>query len=72
LVTPGTYGPLGVNNGFNSDLKVASLFNISHNKRKELLPKELQFKVDKNPMWLGSWMLLDALFHCREGSARML
>jgi hypothetical protein len=23
---------------------------------------ELQFKVDKNPTWLGSWIMLDALF----------
>jgi hypothetical protein len=38
------------------------------NKWKELLPTKLQFKVDKNPRWHGSWMLLDALFHYREGS----
>jgi hypothetical protein len=28
---------------------------------------KLQLKVDKNPTWLGSWMMLDVLFHCREG-----
>jgi TRAP-type C4-dicarboxylate transport system permease large subunit len=35
---------------------------------KRLLPTKLQFKLDKNPTWLGSWMLLNALFHCRKGS----
>jgi hypothetical protein len=39
------------------------------NKCKELLPTKLQFKVDKNPTWFRSWMLLDDLFHCKEGSA---
>ena len=23
--------------------------------------------MDKNPTWFRSWMLLDALFHCKEG-----
>jgi hypothetical protein len=49
-----------VNSGlyvFNSDLKVSSLYNI----------KKLQFKVDKNPTWHGSWMLLDALFPAEKG-----
>jgi hypothetical protein len=68
-----TQGILGVNNdfnnGFKSDLKVSSLYNTGHNKCKELLPTKLQFKVDKNPTWPGSWMLLDVLFHCREGFA---
>jgi hypothetical protein len=56
------------NSRFNSDLKVSSLYNTSHNKCKELLPTKLQFKVDKNPTWRGSWMLLDAFFSYREGS----
>jgi hypothetical protein len=64
----GFCGILGVNSGFNSDFKVFSVYNTGHNKYKELLPTKFQFKVDKNPTWLGSWMLLDALFHCREGS----
>jgi hypothetical protein len=34
---------------------------------KELLPTKLQFKVDKNPTWRGSWMLLDALFLVVKG-----
>jgi hypothetical protein len=38
-VTLLTYG----NNGFNSDLKVSSPYNIGHNKWKELLPTKLQF-----------------------------
>jgi hypothetical protein len=50
------------NSSFNSDLKVSWLYNIGHNKWKELLPTKLQFKVDKNPMWPGSWMLLDVWF----------
>jgi hypothetical protein len=58
----------GFNSGFNSDLKVSSLYNTGHNKCKGLFPTKLQFKVDKNPMWPGSWILLTALFHCREGS----
>jgi hypothetical protein len=29
----------------------------------------LGVKDDKNPMWCGSWMRLDALFHYREGPA---
>jgi hypothetical protein len=33
-------------------LKVSSLYNIGHNKCKELFPTKLQFKVDKNPMWM--------------------
>jgi hypothetical protein len=53
--------PLGINSGFysvfNSDLKVSSLYNTG----------KLQFKVDKNPMWCGSWMLLDALFPVEKG-----
>jgi hypothetical protein len=69
------FGPLafnkGFNSGFNSDLKVSLLSNISQNKYKELLPTKLQFKVDRNPTWLGSWMQLDALFHYREGSANL-
>jgi hypothetical protein len=40
-----------------SDLKVSSLYNIG----------KLQFKVDKNPTWRGSWMLLDALFPVEKG-----
>jgi hypothetical protein len=50
-----------------SVLKVSSLYNIGHNKCKELLPTKFQFKVDKNPTWRGSWMLLDALFHVEKG-----
>jgi hypothetical protein len=64
-----TKGILGIKSGFNSYLKVSSLYNTGHNKYKELLPTKLQFKVDKNPTWHGSWMLLDALFLYREGSA---
>jgi hypothetical protein len=41
--------------------------NTSHNKYKELLPTKLQLKVYKNPTWPRSWMLLNALFHCKEG-----
>jgi hypothetical protein len=53
-----------------SDFKVSSLYNIGNNKCKELLPTKLQFEVDKNPTWHGSWMLLDALFigPTRKGS----
>jgi hypothetical protein len=36
---------------YDSDLKVSSLYNFGHNKCKELLPKKLQFNLDKNPMW---------------------
>ena len=43
---PQSYFPLWnwslhVNNSFNSDLKVSSLYNTSHNKYKELFPREL-------------------------------
>jgi hypothetical protein len=55
------------NSGFNSDLKVSSLYNTGHNKCKELLPTKTSIKVDKNPTWLGSWMLLDALFTKEKG-----
>jgi hypothetical protein len=40
--------PLGVtffDSGFNSDLKVSSLYNTGHNKCKELLPTKLQFSL---------------------------
>jgi hypothetical protein len=43
------------------------MYNVGHNKCKELLPKKLQFKVEKNPKWRGSWMLLDALFPVEKG-----
>jgi hypothetical protein len=43
------------------------MYNISYNKCKELLPTTLQFKVDKNPKWRGSWMLLDAFFPIEKG-----
>jgi hypothetical protein len=46
---------------YGSDLKVSSLYNIGHNKCKELLPTKLQFKVNKNLTWHGSWILLDVL-----------
>jgi hypothetical protein len=46
---------------------VSSLYNIGHNKCKELLLTKLQFKMDKNPTWCGSWMLLDALFLVEKG-----
>ena len=45
------------------------MYNTGYNKCKELLPTKLQFKVDKNPTWHGSWMLLNALFYYREGYA---
>jgi hypothetical protein len=32
-------------------LKVSSLYNIGHNKCKELFPTKIQFEMDKNPMW---------------------
>jgi hypothetical protein len=51
-----------------SDLNISLQYNISYNKCKELLPTRLQFKLDKNPTWPQSWLLLDAFFHCREGS----
>jgi hypothetical protein len=64
-------GPLGVNNGFNNDLKVSSLYKTGHNKYKEFLSTKFQFKLDKNPTWPRSWMLLDPLFHYREGCASL-
>jgi hypothetical protein len=41
---------------------------MGHNKCKEILPTKLQYKVDKNPTWPRSWMLLDALLYYKEGS----
>ena len=38
------------------------IYNTGRNKCKELLSTKLQFKVEKNPTWRGSWMLLNALF----------
>jgi hypothetical protein len=32
-------------------------------------PRTLGVKVDKNPTWHGSWMLLDVLFWYKEGFA---
>jgi hypothetical protein len=49
-------------------VKVSSPYNTGHNKCKELFPTKLHFKIDKNPTWHGSWMLLDAHFCFREGS----
>jgi hypothetical protein len=49
--------------------KVFLSYNTGHNKWKELFPRKLQFKVDKNPNWPESSMLLNALFQCKEGSA---
>ena len=34
-------------------------------------PRTLGVKVDKNPTWCGSWMLLDAFFWCKKGSASL-
>jgi hypothetical protein len=47
----GSNCPSRVNNGFNSDFKISSLYNTGHNKCKELLSTNLQFKLDKNPTW---------------------
>jgi hypothetical protein len=57
---------IGFNRGFNSDLKVSSLYNIGHNKWKALLSTKLQFKDDKNPTWrrilVGCcWMLFSTV-----------
>ena len=51
-----------------TSIVISKFFHCTgHNKCKELLSTKLQFNLDKNLMWLGSWMLLEALFHCKEG-----
>jgi hypothetical protein len=54
--------------GFNSDLKVLSLYNTDHNKCKELLPTKFQFNLDKNLTWPRILDVVVCSFHSRKGS----
>jgi hypothetical protein len=48
--------------------RVISLHSTGHSRWKEVSSTKLQFKDRENPTCGGSWMLLDAILHCWEGS----
>jgi hypothetical protein len=68
ILEPST-GVTFFNSGFKSEThRVISFYSTSHSRWKEVSFTKLNLKIVRIQHGCGSWMLLDALLHCWEGS----